>query len=110
MNIISNILLFAPPQGEQGGGLMSLLPLLLVIVVFYFFMIRPQMKKAKEERKYRESLKKGDKVITAGGIHGKIVQVNDDTFLIDTGNNNTLKVEKSSIMLHRENNTLNKNK
>ena len=89
---------------------MSLLPLLLVIVVFYFFMIRPQMRKAKEERKYRESLKKGDKVITAGGIHGKIVQVNDDTFLIDTGNNNTLKVEKSSIILNRENSTLNKNK
>jgi preprotein translocase subunit YajC len=55
----------APAQGGQGGGIMSFLPLIAIVVVFYFFMIRPQMKKAKEQKKYIESLKKGDKVLTS---------------------------------------------
>ena len=64
-------ILMAPAQGGQGGGIMSFLPLIAIVVVFYFFMIRPQMKKAKEQKKYIESLKKGDKVLTIGGIYGK---------------------------------------
>ncbi len=103
MNFINSIILMAPPEGGQGGaGGMNLLMIALFIGVFYFFFIRPQMKKAKEERKYRESLKKGDKVITAGGIHGKIVQVDDTTFLIEVDNNVKLRVEKSSIALNGE--------
>ena len=65
---------------EQIG---QFLPMLLIIVVFYFFMIRPQMKKAKDHKKFVEELKKGDKVITTSGIHGKIVEMNDSTFLIE---------------------------
>lgn len=93
-----NILLLAPQNGEQSGGLMSYLPLVLIMVVFYFFFIRPQMKKAKEQRKFREALKKGDKVITIGGIHGKISEVKDTTILLEIEGGNKLMVEKSAII------------
>jgi preprotein translocase subunit YajC len=91
-----DILLMAPPQ--QGGNPMtSFYFIFLIIIVFYFFMIRPQMKKAKTEKLFRENLKKGDKVVTIGGIHGKIIEVNDKTFTIDVDNNVRLKIEKSAI-------------
>jgi len=75
------------------------LPMILIIVVFYFFMIRPQMKKAKDHKKYVEELKKGDKVITTSGIHGKIVDVNDATFLVEVDSGTKIRFEKSSISL-----------
>lgn len=75
------------------------LPMLLIIVVFYFFMIRPQMKKAKDHKKYVEELKKGDRVITTSGIHGKIVELNDATFLIEVESGTKIRFEKSSISL-----------
>ena len=75
------------------------LPMLLIIVVFYFFMIRPQMKKAKDHKKYVEELKKGDKVITTSGIHGKIIELNDATFLIEVESGTKIRFEKSSISL-----------
>jgi preprotein translocase subunit YajC len=62
-------------------------------------MIRPQMKKAKDHKKYVEELKKGDKVITTSGIHGKIVDVNDTTFLVDVDSGTKIRFEKSSISL-----------
>ncbi len=84
---------------QAGGGIMSFLPMLLIIVVFYFFMIRPQMKKAKDHKKYIEELKKGDKVITNAGIHGRIVEMNDTTFLIEVEGGTKIRFEKSSISL-----------
>ncbi|MEO8795335.1 MAG: preprotein translocase subunit YajC [Daejeonella sp.] len=75
------------------------LPMILIIVVFYFFMIRPQMKKAKDHKKYVEELKKGDKVITTSGIHGKIIELNDSTFLIEVESGTKIRFEKSSISL-----------
>lgn len=78
---------------------MSFLPMLLIIVVFYFFMIRPQMKKAKDHKKYIEELKKGDKVVTTAGIHGRIVDINDTTFLIEVESGTKIRFEKSSISL-----------
>ena len=75
------------------------LPMLLIIVVFYFFMIRPQMKKAKDHKKYVEELKKGDKVITTSGIHGRIVDMNDTTFLIEVESGTKIRFEKSSVSL-----------
>jgi preprotein translocase subunit YajC len=75
------------------------LPMILIIVVFYFFMIRPQMKKAKDHKKYVEELKKGDKVITTSGIHGKIVDVNEATFLVEVDSGTKIRFEKSSISL-----------
>ncbi|PKP35081.1 MAG: preprotein translocase subunit YajC [Bacteroidetes bacterium HGW-Bacteroidetes-17] len=94
---ISNILLFMPQEGQEGGGLMSFLPLILIVVVFYMFFIRPQMKKTKEQKKYRESLKKGDKIITIGGIHGKILEVRDKTFIIEIDGGNKLTIERSAV-------------
>lgn len=75
------------------------LPMLLIIVVFYFFMIRPQMKKAKDHKKFVEELKKGDKVITTSGIHGRIVDMNDTTFLIEVESGTKIRFEKSSVSL-----------
>ena len=85
--------------GTEGTSPMkSLLPLLLIIVVFYFFMIRPQVRKQKDLRNYREALKKGDKIITTGGIFGKVNNISDNVVTIDAGNNLLLKVDKSAIL------------
>jgi preprotein translocase subunit YajC len=80
-----------------GEGIMSFLPLVGIIVVFYFFMIRPQTKKAKEAKNFREALTKGDKVITIGGIHGKIVEVKDQYILLNIANGVDIKVTKSGV-------------
>lgn len=92
---MTSILLQAP----AGGGLMSFLPMLLIIVVFYFFMIRPQMKKAKDHKKYIEELKRGDRVVTNAGIHGKIVDMNDTTFLLEVEGGTKIRFEKSAVSL-----------
>jgi preprotein translocase subunit YajC len=92
---MNSILLMAPTGGE--GGIMSFLPLILIIVVFYFFMIRPQLKKQKEQRKFRESLAKGDKVVTIGGIHGKILEVKANTVIVEIAQGMKITVEKSAI-------------
>lgn len=94
--MISTILL------QAGNGLAAygqFLPLVLIIVVFYFFMIRPQVKKQKDQKKYVEELKKGDKVVTSAGIHGKIVEVGDTTILIEVDNNVKIRFDKGSISL-----------
>lgn len=68
----------------------------LMIIVFYFFLIRPQTKKQKELKKFRESLKPGDKIVTIGGIHGKILEIADSTILIQS-DSSKLRIEKSAI-------------
>lgn len=84
-------------QELLGEGGSTILMFVLMFVVFYLFMIRPQMKKTKEEKKFREELKKGDKVVTIGGIHAKIVEVKETTLIIDTGEGQRLKIEKAAI-------------
>jgi preprotein translocase subunit YajC len=74
----------------------QLIPLILVVVVFYFFMIRPQTKKQKELKKFRENLKAGDKVVTIGGIHGKILEVAESTVLVSS-EGTKIRLEKSAI-------------
>ncbi len=87
------------PESEDGasGGIMSFLPLLLIVLVFYLFFIRPQMKKNKDQQKFRQGLQKGDLVITTGGIHGKILEVQETTVIIEVEGQNRLKVEKSVV-------------
>lgn len=99
LNNLLYILLMTPPSqdGSKGNPLMSFLPLLLIIVVFYFFFIRPQVKKSKDAKKFRENLKKGDKIVTIGGIHGKIVEVQDSTFSIEIAQDIWIKIEKSAV-------------
>ena len=92
-----NNLLFVTLQ-QQASPLATFLPLVLIIVVFYFFMIRPQMKKQKEMTNYRNSLKKGDKVVTTGGIYGRINEVKDNYVMIDAGGDVKLKVDKSALL------------
>lgn len=84
-------------QKLLGEGGSTLLMFVLMFVVFYLFMIRPQMKKTKEEKKFRDELKKGDKVVTIGGIHAKIAEVKETTLVIDTGEGQRLKIEKSAV-------------
>jgi len=98
----SLFLLFAQGQatGQQGGGMSSMLIfLVLIIVVFYFFMIRPQQKKQKKIQQFREALKKGDHVVTIGGIHGKIIDVQEATFIIEVEDGTKLKIEKAAVAI-----------
>lgn len=81
----------------SGGGMAQMLPMLLIIVVFYFFMIRPQMKKAKEAKQMRERLAKGDRIVTIGGIHGKITDMDDSTFVIEIESGQKMRIEKTAI-------------
>ena len=76
----------------------GLLPLLLVFVVFYFFMIRPQMRKQKELTNYRNAIAKGDKVITTGGIFGKVVDVSENVITIEIANDVRIRVDKNAIL------------
>jgi len=76
----------------------SLFFIVLLIVVFWLFFIRPQSKKAKEEQKYRDSLQKGDKVVTIGGLHGKVVEVKETTVVISLAPNTEVEIEKSALV------------
>lgn len=96
---MNNLFILLQDQAQQqGSGWMSLLPLLLIIVVFWLFMIRPQSKKAKEERKFRENLQKGDKVVTIGGFHGRITEVKENTVMVSLAPNMEVEMEKSAII------------
>ena len=83
---------------DASTGVMNFLPLIAIVVVMYFFMIRPQVKKQKEEAKFRSEIKKGDKVITLGGIHAKVLETNDNTLLVQAeGGTSKFKINKTSI-------------
>jgi preprotein translocase subunit YajC len=90
----------AQPAGSAGASnpLVTFLPLILVFVVFYFFMIRPQMKKQKELSNYRNALAKGDKIVTTGGIYGRVIEVKDNVVMVDVGGDVKLKVDKSAVL------------
>ncbi|MBO4543779.1 MAG: preprotein translocase subunit YajC [Bacteroidales bacterium] len=99
MNLL-NILLYASgnAQGQStNGGLGSTLVFFgLMILVLWLFLIRPQQKRNKEEQKLRENLKKGDRIVTIGGIHGKIVEIQDTTVVIET-EGSRMKIEKTAV-------------
>ena len=82
-----------------GSGTSSLIMFGMIFAVMYFFMIRPQIKKQKKESAYRLALKKGDSVITIGGIHGKIIDVKNDTFIIEVHGGTKLKVQKTAVSM-----------
>jgi preprotein translocase subunit YajC len=94
--MISTIILQA---GGSSSMLTTLVPMVLIMVVFYFFMIRPQVKKAKDHKKLVEDLKKGDKIVTTAGIHGRIVDLNETTFLIEVEGGTKIRFDKSAISL-----------
>lgn len=103
MNLPCDIAIAMAPagqgQGAQGGDqLMSTLMLIVpMILIFYFFLIRPQTKRAKEMQKFQDSLKRGDKVITSGGIWGKVAAVADKTIDVEVANNVKIRLTKSAV-------------
>jgi preprotein translocase subunit YajC len=88
----------APAGGSQPGGpLMTFMPLILMFVIFYFLLIRPQQKKQKEHKQMLENLTRGDRVITAGGLHGRVVEAKDDILTVDLGNDMHVQVGRGFI-------------
>ena len=92
--MIATILL----QASTGFGSQQIIVFGLIAVVFYFFMIRPQVKKQKDQKKYVNELKKGDRVVTTAGIHGRIIDVAETTFLVEV-DNGKIRFDKSAISL-----------
>ena len=81
----------------QAGALVQMLPFLVILVLFYFLLIRPQQKKARETQEMLDALKPGDNVVTAGGIHGKIVKLQEDEVSVEVAPNLKIRVERSSV-------------
>ena len=96
MSTIMSILL-QDAAAAQGNGWGNIIFIVALVAIFYFFMIRPQSKRQKEIKKFRDSLKQGDKVITAGGIHGKIKNVKENTVTLEIADGMNITVEKTSI-------------
>ncbi len=95
------MLVFLQAQAaQQGGGSMGsfLIMMVLIFVVMYFLMIRPQQKKQKELVKFRDSLQKGDKVVTIGGIYGTVAEIKERIVLLEVDNNVKIRVDKSSLV------------
>jgi preprotein translocase subunit YajC len=99
-NFVFLYLMGQPAAGGAGQSnpLLTFLPLILVFVVIYFFMMRPQMKKQKEMTNYRSSLQRGDKVITTGGIYGRVAEVKENYVMLEVGGDFKLKVDKSALI------------
>ena len=100
MNLYYLPLLLGAPQGGEGtpgGSLFSFLPLVAIVAIFYFLILRPQNKKQKETQKMLAALKKGDRVITIGGIHGLIQNVKESTVIIKVDDNVKLEFNRSAI-------------
>ena len=95
--MLFSLLQAAPAQGLGGNGSFILM-MVALFGVMYFFMIRPQQKRQKELRAFRDSLQKGNKVITAGGVYGTVVEIKDTSVLIEVDNNVKLRVDRGSIV------------
>ena len=103
MNLLSILLqAAAPAAGPAGGNYQMILMMALIFVVFYFFMIRPQSKRQKEIKKQREAMQVGDKVVTSGGIYGKVKEVKESTVVIEIAENVRIKVDKNSVFATAE--------
>ena len=83
-----------------GSGMSSLIMFGMIFAVMYFFMIRPQIKKQKSENQYRSDLKKGDKVVTIGGIHGKITDIKEGILIVEISTGTVIKIEKSAVSMN----------
>jgi len=87
----------AAPEGGGGAGITAILPLIFIFVILYLLIILPQQRRQKKHREMISQLKKGDKVVTSGGIHGTIVKLNADTVVIQASQKSELTVDKSAI-------------
>ena len=96
MTLLS-ILLQAPAAAGGASSYSGILMMVLIFVVFYFFMIRPQSKRQKEIKKQREAMKAGDKVVTSGGIYGRVKEIKDTTVTVEIAENVRIKIDKNSV-------------
>ena len=96
---MNNIFFLQAADIEDTSGMLNIAFLVAIFIIFYFFMIRPQNKKRKELQNMRESLKKGDSVVTIGGIHGKVADIKETTIVLSVDANTKIKVDKSSISM-----------
>ena len=94
---ISDAMAQAAPAAEQADQIMSFLPLIILFVIFYFLLIRPQQKKAKEHTALVSSLKKGDEVITSGGILGKITETGENYVTVTIAENTDVKIQRQAV-------------
>lgn len=92
------ILMMGQGAGGESDPMSMMIFMGVMVAVFYFFMIRPQMKKRKEEQKFRSEMQKGDKVMTIGGIHGKINAVKEDSIIMEVEGGVLLKIDKNAII------------
>jgi preprotein translocase subunit YajC len=95
---MNSLLFIIAQQAPQSSLYSMLLPMILIIVVFYFFMIRPQMKRQKELQKFRSALQKGDKVVTTGGLYGRIEEIKDNIIMLEIAPNIKVKIDKSVVL------------
>ena len=96
---MNNILFFTlQAEAPKGGGASMWIFLILIFVVMWLFMIRPQRKQQKELQKFRDGLKKGDKIVTAGGIYGTVAEVKEKTLLVEIDNNVKIRIDKNSVV------------
>ena len=100
-NTLLSLLLFAPPVAGQAAPnpLLQIVPLVLIFVVFYFFMIRPQQKKQKDREKVLDSLKRGDKIVTIGGVHGTVAGIDTEkkTVLVQVSDSTKITFDRTAI-------------
>jgi preprotein translocase subunit YajC len=89
----------AAPSGSDGGGLMTFLPIILMFVILYFLMIRPQMKRAKEQKAMVEALQKGDEVITTGGVVGRITRLHDQYVTLEVAPDTEIVMQRSAVQV-----------
>jgi len=96
---VNLLIAMAPQAGQQGGGNMmsTLIMFAAIFAIFYFMIIRPQQKRQKEKELMLSQLKKGDKILTGGGIHGTVAGMDDKTVLVEVANNVKIKFERSAI-------------
>ena len=97
-----NTLLLQAAQSSGGSGMTTLLMILAMVVIFYFFMIRPQSKQRKEMQKKRDAMKAGDKVVTAGGIHGRVREISENTLIMEIDKGVEIRVNRDSVYPYEE--------
>ncbi len=99
LSLISQAFAMAPPQNGQGQGnpIVAFLPLIIIFAIFYFLLIRPQQKRAKEHQNFLKNLKKGDEVVTNGGLIGRIVSLSDDVVTLEIAEKVRVKVLRNQI-------------
>jgi preprotein translocase subunit YajC len=95
--VLASHVLLAAAQKKQSGGAAAFLPLLVLVGVFWFLIMRPQQRKAKEQRSVTSNIKQGDKIVAAGGIVGTVRRVDDDTISLQVADNVVIKVDRGSV-------------